>query len=251
MNKIKTIIVDDEQLAREIVKTYLSKRNEYELLAEASNGFEGIKLITELKPELVFLDIQMPKLNGFEMLELIEKPPNIIFTTAYDQYAIKAFEIHAVDYLLKPFSEERFFESLDRAYKFIASNSRQKNDYSKILNSKISSEEFLHRLVVKFGSKISLINVSDIIYIEAQDDYTMIYTSQGNFLKQKTMKFFEENLNPKDFLRIHRSYIIKIDLIKELEVYEKESYRVTLTNGKKLPVSKSGYVKVKELLNRS
>lgn len=249
MNKIRTIIIDDELLAREIIKTYLSKKNEFELIAEASNGFDGIKLITELKPDLVFLDIQMPKLNGFEMLELIEDPPIIIFTTAFDQYAIKAFEINAVDYLLKPFSEERFFESLERAQKLIYSQSNHIKDFTQILNSKTSSEEYLHRIVVKSGSKINLIDVEDIIYIEAQDDYTMLYTSKGNFLKQKTMKFFEENLNPNDFLRIHRSYIVKIDQIKEMEMFEKESYKVTLANGKKLPVSKSGYSKVKELLN--
>jgi len=248
-DKIKVLIVEDEKLAREIVKNYLKKFDNIDVVGECSNGFDALKQINEDKPDLVFLDIQMPKLTGFEMLEVLENPPVIIFTTAYDQYALKAFEVNATDYLLKPFSEERFNEAVQKAIKLLGNkNQVVKNleDLSKTLENK---EEFLERVVVKNGQKISIIPVGDIKYIEAQDDYTMLYTDKGNFLKQKTMKYFEGSLDPKDFIRIHRSYFVKVTQIKQIELFEKESYRVILNDGTKLPVSKSGYQKLKEILN--
>lgn len=248
MNKIKTIIIDDEVLARDIIKVFLSKHSEFELIGEASNGFDGIKQINELNPDLIFLDIQMPKLNGFEMLELIEQPPAIIFTTAFDQYALKAFDVNAMDYLLKPFSEERFSEALDKAKKIIGNLEETKKNFDKIINSNFKQKEFLERIVIKSGSKITFVPIDEIKYIEAQDDYTMLYTSKGKFLKQKTMKFFEESLNPENFVRIHRSYIVKVDEVKQLELLEKETYYVILNNGTKLSVSKTGYKKLKELI---
>ncbi|MCX7874776.1 MAG: LytTR family transcriptional regulator DNA-binding domain-containing protein [Melioribacteraceae bacterium] len=249
MEKIKTVIIDDEKLARDIIKNFLSTNNEFEIIAEASNGFEGIKLINELKPDLIFLDVQMPKINGFEMLELIENPPLIIFTTAFDQYAIKAFEINAIDYLLKPFSKERFNESLERIKKIHLENDKSKIEIFNKISNNLPNQENLERIVFKNGSKINVIDVENIIFIEAQDDYTMFYTKEGNFLKQKTMKYFEENLDPKKFIRTHRSYIVKLDQIKQIDIIEKESYQLTLFNSKKLPVSKSGYSKLKELFN--
>lgn len=248
MNKIKTLIIDDEQLGRDLIKAYLKKHEAIEVLAECSNGFDGIKQINELKPDLIFLDIQMPKLTGFEMLELIENPPVIIFTTAYDQYALKAFEVNATDYLLKPFSEERFNEALEKATKLLSNKILSDAKFKDTLKIADSRAESLERIVVKNQQKITLIPVEEIKYIEAQDDYTMLYTQKGNFLKQKTMKYFEENLNPKDFIRIHRSYIIKLSLLKQIDLLEKESYQVVLHDGKKLPVSKNGYAKLKELL---
>ncbi len=249
MKKIKTLIIDDEQLGRDLIKAYLAKNESIEVLAECSNGFDGIKQINELKPDLIFLDIQMPKLTGFEMLELIETPPVIIFTTAYDQYALKAFEVNATDYLLKPFSEERFNEALEKATRLLSNKILSDAKFNDILKVADSRTESLERIVVKNQQKITLIPVEDIKYIEAQDDYTMLYTQKGNFLKQKTMKYFEENLSPKDFIRIHRSYIIKLSLLKQIDLLEKESYQVVLHDGKKLPVSKSGYQKVKEIIN--
>jgi len=246
---IKVLIVEDEKLAREIVKNYLKKFDNIDVVGECSNGFDALKQINEDKPDIVFLDIQMPKLTGFEMLEVLENPPVIIFTTAYDQYALKAFEVNATDYLLKPFSEERFNEAVQKAIKLLENkNQVVKNleDLSKALENK---EEFLERVVVKNGQKISIIPIGDIKYIEAQDDYTMLYTDKGNFLKQKTMKYFEGSLDPKDFIRIHRSYFVKVTQIKQIELFEKESYRVILNDGTKLPVSKSGYQKLKEILN--
>lgn len=248
-NKIRTVIIDDENLARKIVKAYLKNYPNIEVIGECTNGFEGIKVINEMKPDLIFLDIQMPKLSGFEMLELLDKPPVIIFTTAYDQYALKAFEVNAVDYLLKPFSEERFRESIDKAILHIGDKGAQKEKIDKIIQHFDENTEFLERITYKSGPKISIIPIDKVQWIEAQDDYVMIHTTEGKFLKQKTMKFYEDHLNPNDFIRIHRSYIVKLTEIKQIELFEKESYRVVLKDGKTLPVSKTGYVKIKEIFN--
>jgi two-component system LytT family response regulator len=245
--KIKTIIIDDERLAREIIKSYLKKYNNVELLSECSDGFDGIKQINDLRPDLIFLDIQMPKLTGFEMLELLDEPPIIIFTTAFDQYALKAFEVNATDYLLKPFSEVRFTEALNKAIKLITNIPPVKQELDGLVKSVEKRNEFLDRVIIKSGQKIQIIPIEVIKYIEAQDDYTMLYTEKGNFLKQKTMKYFDEYLNHAEFIRIHRSYIVKLSAIKQIELFEKESYRVLLNDGVKLPVSKSGYQNLKEI----
>lgn len=247
-NKITVLIIDDEKLARDIIKKYLEQNEEVKILGECTNGFEGIKSINELKPDLIFLDIQMPKINGFEMLELLDYQPEIIFTTAFDQYAIKAFEVNATDYLLKPFSKERFDEALQKTIKKLNNSSLQKTDYEKLLTKINSTKEFLDRLVVKTFQKIVIIPVDKINYIEAQDDYVMIYTEFGKFLKQQKMKFYEEHLNVNEFIRVHRSYIINVNKVKQIELFEKESYKITLNNGDKIPVSKNGYVKLKEIM---
>ena len=246
--KIRAIIIDDETLGRDIIKNYLAKHDHIDLLAECSNGFDALKQINELKPDLIFLDIQMPKLTGFEMLELLEDPPVIIFTTAFDQYALKAFEVNATDYLLKPFSESRFAEALEKAIRLLNNKPESKQKLVDLARTIERRNEYLDRVVVKNGQKITIIPADDIIYIEAQDDYTMIHTATGNHLKQKTMKYFEENLDPAHFIRIHRSYIVKLTAVKQIELFEKESYRVILHNGSKLPVSKSGYQNLKEII---
>ncbi len=247
-NKIRTIIIDDEQLARSITKSYLSKHPEIEIVAECSNGFDAIKKINEEKPDLIFLDIQMPKINGFEMLELLEDPPAIIFTTAYDQFAIKAFEVSAVDYLLKPFSEERFNEALKKSYTYIQDKFQQDSAIKNIIKQNDERIEFLERVVIKEGAKISVLPVESIKWIEAQDDYVMINSEQGRFIKKKTMRYFENHLNENMFIRIHRSFIINADYIQHLEQKGKESYRLILKNGKELPVSKTGLTKLKNTL---
>ncbi|HEY6907042.1 MAG TPA: LytTR family transcriptional regulator DNA-binding domain-containing protein [Ignavibacteriaceae bacterium] len=245
--KLTAIIIDDEALGRQIVRKYLSAHAGTEILAECSNGFEGVKRINELSPDLVFLDIQMPRLNGFEMLELLDNPPVIIFTTAYDQYAIKAFEVNAADYLLKPFSAERFEEALEKAEQLLSNKSRQTDIVRELI--KHTQAEYLERIVIKEGPKIHIIPVDSVIYIEAQDDYVMIHSGEGKHLKQKTMKYFEEHLPPEDFIRIHRSYIVSIPRIKKIELIEKETYKLFLDGGTALPVSKSGYDKLKNILN--
>lgn len=248
INQINIVIIDDESLAREIIKKYLSKLTKTKILSECSNGFEGIKAINELKPDLIFLDIQMPKINGFEMLELIDDPPEIIFTTAFDQYAIKAFEVNAVDYLLKPFSEERFKEAIDKALSRLNNKAENGKKISKIVHYVDSSKEKLERVIVKTGSKINIIPIEKLNWIEAQDDYVMLHTSDGRFLKQKRMKFFEDNLDPAQFIRVHRSYIVRISFIKQVELFEKESYKLVLHDGNKIQVSKSGYAMLKDIL---
>jgi two-component system LytT family response regulator len=247
--KISTIIIEDEKLARDIIKKYIKAFPQIEILAECSNGFEGIKAINELKPDFIFLDIQMPKITGFEMLELLDEKPVIIFTTAYDQYALKAFEVNAIDYLLKPFSEERFGEAVEKALEKLNDKNKFVKEVNKLKTHLEEKEENLERVVVKNGAKISIIPIDKLNYLEAQDDYVMLYTDEGKFLKQKTMKYFEDHLNATDFIRIHRSYIIRLTKIKQLELFEKESYRAILTDGKSLPVSKSGYAKLKEFFN--
>lgn len=247
MEITKAIIIDDEPLAREIIKKYLKAFPEIEVVSECSNGFEGIKAINEYKPGIIFLDVQMPKISGFEMLELLDELPVVIFTTAFDQYALKAFEANAADYLLKPFSEERFKEAIAKASVFLSDKLKNRQIIDNVFEQMDKRQEFLERIVIKNGPKIHIIPVEKISYIEAQDDYVMLNTSEGRFLKQKTMKFFEDHLNPGEYIRIHRSYLVRLSEVKQIELFEKESYRVILSSGKMLPVSKSGYSKLKEI----
>lgn len=244
-DKLKTIIIDDEKLARDIVKKYASKIDALDIIDECGNGFDGIKAINSHKPDLIFLDIQMPKLNGFEMLELIEEKPKIIFTTAFDQYALKAFDVNAIDYLLKPFSEDRFGEAVNKVLNEQINISEEKVEK---LKSHIEEEtEYIDRVIVKQNQKINIIPIDKVVYFEAQDDYVMIHTDDGKFLKQKTMKYFEDHLDPKDFIRIHRSSIVNISRVKEIELFDKDSYKAVLKDGTKLSVSRSGYSKLKEI----
>lgn len=248
MGKIRALIIDDEKLAREIIKKYLEGKQNFELIGECSNGFEGLKIINEQKPDIVFLDVQMPKINGFEMLELLDEPPVIIFTTAFDQYALKAFEVNAADYLLKPFSLERFDEAVGRAQVYLKEKSGQAGVIKNLITHQENSIEYLQRIVIKDGSKITIVPTGEVKWIEAQDDYVMIYSTAGKFLKQKTMKYFEDHLSPKEFIRIHRSYIAALTQIKKIELLEKESYQVTLEDKTNLPMSKSGYDRLKEVI---
>ena len=240
---MKLIIIDDEPLAHSIVKEYLRGFPDLELVAECNDGFEGIKAIQQHKPDLIFLDIQMPKINGFEMLELIEDAPAVIFTTAFDEYAIKAFESNAIDYLLKPFSKERFGKAIQK-YQLQQNNS----SVEKVIETAAESPAQQNRVVVKDGSKIKIIPVHQIHYLEAADDYVKIISNDGNFLKKRTMAFFEKSLESFQFVRVHRSYIVNTQLITRIDAYEKESHLLLLTTGEKIPVSKAGYSKLKEVL---
>lgn len=248
MEKIKTLIIDDEKLARQIVRKYLEDKPEIEIIGECQNGFEAVKMIGELSPDLVFLDIQMPKINGFELLELIENPPAIIFSTAFDQYALKAFEVNAIDYLLKPFSKERFENALEKAVSRVKYSLNTSNDYSALKEQYEEETEYLNRIIVKKGGDIIIINTDHINFLEAQDDYVCVVTNDNKFLKQKTMKYYEQKLPPENFVRIHRSYIININSMKKIEPFEKESYQAVMKNGEKLPVSRSGYQKIKAIM---
>ena len=245
---IRVILIDDEPLARSLLRNYLDSIEEVEVIGEFGNGFDGLKAITNLKPDLVFLDIQMPKLNGFEMLELLDELPHIIFVTAYDQYAVKAFESNAVDYLLKPFSQERLLITFQKAKELIQ-NSAYNYPIKQLISDHEKHQETIDRIAVKTGTKIKIIFVEDIEYMESQDDYVMIYTVDGKYLKQKTMKYFENNLPNQSFIRVHRSYMVRVDFVEQIELYEKDSYMIKLKNGQTIPVSKSGYSRLRSSLN--
>lgn len=243
---MKAIIIDDEALARSMVKEYLAAYPGIEIVQECGDGFEGVKAIQQHQPDLIFLDIQMPKINGFEMLELVEQPPAVIFTTAFEEYAIKAFESRAVDYLLKPFSQERFDKAIQ---KWQQQNQQERRaDTQKLLDTPGVTPTQQNRVVLKDNGKIKIIPTSGIQYLEAADDYVKIHTPEGVFLKNKTMGYFENALDAQNFIRIHRSYIINVQLITRIDPYEKESHLAVLSIGLKLPVSKSGYAKLKQVL---
>lgn len=241
------ILIDDEPLARSIVKEYLQKHSDIDVIAECNDGFEGVKAVNQYHPDVMFLDIQMPKINGFEMLELLENPPAVVFTTAFDEYAIKAFETHAIDYLLKPFSQERFDKAVDKL-KSQTGLQQQKEATENLLQETPKLPAQTERIVVKNGGKIKIIPLASVQYLEAADDYVKIITPEGVFLKAKTMGFYEKNLPPDSFVRIHRSYIVNIQEITRIDPYEKESHLAILKSGARLPVSKNGYVKLKSIL---
>ena len=245
MKKIRTLIIEDEVPAREILQSYLKEIPEIEVIGEAQDGFSGIKAITELKPDLIFLDIQMPKLNGFEMLELIEERPEIIFTTAYDQFALKAFELNAVDYLMKPFHKERLAEAVQKAAEKLCKNVTNKPPLSEILAKKPENSAPISRIVVKKANAINIIPVDKIKYFASEDDYVMIHHTDGKALKQQTMKYYEDNLPKEQFVRVHRSYIVKISEIKKIEPYGKDNHVAILNSGERIPVSRSGFALLK------
>jgi two-component system, LytTR family, response regulator len=243
---IRTIIVDDEEPARLLLREYLSAHEEVKIIAECSNGLDAVKSITELKPDLVILDIQMPKLNGFEVLELVEQPPAIIFATAYNQFAVKAFEVHAADYLLKPFSKERLDEALSHAIEHMTkSKPLQTQTLAYAAGMKTTP---LERILIKDGSKVHIIPVERIDYIEAQDDYVAIKSDGKTHLKQERMSTLEKELDAQSFVRVHRSYIVNIERIARIELYAKDSRMAILKDGTKLLISRAGYDKLKELL---
>ena len=244
---IKTILIDDEPLARSLVKEYLQAYADIQIMQECNDGFEGVKAIMQHQPDLIFLDIQMPKINGFEMLELLEPAPSVIFTTAFDEYAIKAFEAHAIDYLLKPFSKERFDKAVQKWMSNRQQNTAQNNLQLLQENTQKHAEE-QHRVVVKNGSNIRIIPVQDILYIEAYDDYVKIFTKDAHHLKKKTMSHFEQVLSNTEFLRVHRSYIVQLNQITRIEPFEKNNHIALLKTGAKIPLSRSGYLKLKEVL---
>src|SRR6476620_5277450 len=244
---MKVVIIDDEMLARSIVKEYLQKHPQLELMQECADGFEGLKAIQQHQPDLIFLDIQMPKINGFEMLELIDQPPAIIFATAFDEYAIKAFEAHAIDYLLKPFNQERFEKAIKK-WREQKNNSAGEKQTKQLLDDVALTAPQNQRIVIKDGSKIKIIPVQDIFYLEAADDFVKVFTKEGYFLKNKTMGHFEQVLDPSQFVRSHRSYIVNLQQITRIDPYEKDNHVAILRSGAKVPVSRTGYPKLKSIL---
>lgn len=244
---IKVIIIDDEPLARAVVAEFLQDQPQFTVVAECSDGFAGFKAIQELTPDLIFLDVQMPKINGFEMLELLEHKPDIIFTTAFDEYAIQAFEKNAIDYLLKPFSKERFGKAIQKWTAWHKAKGIQQEQASSVFSLPEQPVQ-KERVVVKNGAAIKIIPVQDIEYLESADDFVKIHTRDGAFLKNKTMGYFEQTLNPNEFVRTHRSYLVSVTQITRLDPYEKDSFVAILKNGKKIPVSRTGYPRLKAVL---
>ncbi|HAN79328.1 MAG TPA: DNA-binding response regulator [Bacteroidales bacterium] len=245
MAKFTVVIVEDEEPAIQLLSGRLAERDDIEVLEVCTDGFAGYKAITKHNPDLIFLDIQMPKLTGFEMLELIDNPPRIIFTTAYNEFAVKAFEANAVDYLLKPYTKPRLFEAIDKAVKQLPTVEATKNLSRQVADSVTT----LARIVIKDAGIIKIIPAKDLLYVESQDDYVMLYTAEGRFLKNETMKFYENHLDAGQFVRVHRSYIVNIEAVYKLELFSKDSYILLLRNGAKISVSKAGYKKLKDVLN--
>ncbi|RCH56713.1 DNA-binding response regulator [Mucilaginibacter hurinus] len=244
----RALIIDDEPLARMVVMEYLQDfKDQIELIQECGDGFEGLKAIQQHQPDLIFLDVQMPKITGFEMLELVDQAPAVIFTTAFDEYAIKAFEAHAIDYLLKPFSKDRFNKAIEK-YIALSTDVKPVKQTEKLLEEVAHSPAQHERIVVKTGTKVKIIPVRDVLYLQADDDYVSIITPEGSYLKNKTMSFFEQTLDPRQFVRVHRSYILSVSEITRIDPYEKDSHLAILKSGAKIPVSKTGYGKLKQVL---
>jgi len=239
--------VDDEDLARQLLREYLEAEPGVEVVAECANGFEAVKAIGELKPDLIFLDVQMPKLDGFEVLELMESSSNVIFVTAYDQYAMKAFDAHAIDYLLKPFSTARLKTALDRARQRLAQRATAPPP-AELSAAARPPGHTLDRVVVKDGTKVHIIPIDKLDYVEAQDDYIGLRSEKKLYLKQQTISSIETQLDPKKFIRVHRSYILNLERIARIEPFTKDSRVAVLQDGTQIPVSRAGHVRLKELL---
>jgi two-component system LytT family response regulator len=242
---IRAVIVDDEELARNVVREFLADHPDIEVVAECANGFEAVRAVNDLEPDLLFLDIQMPKLDGFEVLELIGSEVEVLFVTAYDEYALRAFEVNALDYLLKPFSEERFGEALSRARERL---SRPPPGFDPDVAIGRDAEGLLDRVLIRNGPKVHVIGVDQIDYVRAQDDYVGIMVEGKEHLKHQTLGSLEKQLDPNRFVRIHRSTILNIDRLDRIELYSKDSYEAILKDGTELPISRAGYTRLKELI---
>ena len=239
----KVIIIDDEPLAADLVQEYLSEDRDFDIVDRCLDGFAGLKAIQEKKPDLVFLDVQMPRLTGFEMLELVEDKPAIIFTTAFDEFAFKAFEASALDYLLKPFSEERFEQAIK---KFKESPKALKEAAERIPLGESSSH--FERLVIKDGSRIRIIPYDRLQRMEADGDYVQIYSEQGHFAKKQTLSFYEKLLPETSFLRVHRSHIVNVSQIDRIDPYGKNDHIALLKDGNRIPISRKGFSHLKDVL---
>jgi two-component system LytT family response regulator len=255
---LRAVVVDDEAPARALMREFLAAHADVNVVAECANGFEAVKSIGELKPDLVFLDVQMPKLDGFEVLELLEPGPAVVFVTAYDAFALRAFEVHAVDYLLKPIGRDRLTEALVRVRERLAAASAPGASSApaapvtppaaELAASARPPGQHQERVIVRDGAKVHVIAVETIDYLEAQDDYVAIHAEGKSWLKQQTLAELAETLDPQRFVRVHRSYVLQVDRLARLEPYAKDSRVAVLRDGREIPVSRSGYQRLKELM---
>src|SRR5579884_2617709 len=248
--KIRTVLVDDEDLARQVLREYLSKEQDIEIAAECNNGFDAVKAVAEHKPELLFLDVQMPKLDGFEVLELIDREVAVVFVTAYDQYAMKAFDAAAVDYLLKPFDLNRFRTALDRVRRATAARIAP-SSAADLKRAAQPPGQYLSRIVIKDGARVHILPVAQIEYIEAQDDYVALHSGGKTYLKQQTISGLEASLDPALFIRVHRSFVVNLERVTKIEPYTKDTRIAILSGGAQVPVSRAGYMRLKELMEKS
>jgi two-component system LytT family response regulator len=243
---MRIVIVDDEPLARAVVREYAAAEPGLEVVAECANGFEAVKAVADLRPDLVLLDVQMPKLDGFEVLELLGRDQPVVFITAHDQYALRAFDVHAVDYLLKPFSAERFHEAMARARDRLRTQAPLPvEELARAARPKSGPAE---RVLIRDGAHVHVLPVETLDYVEAQDDYVAFKTAGKQYLKDQTLAAVEASLDPSRFVRIHRSYLLNIDRIARVELYAKDSRIAILRDGTRLPVSRAGYARLSQLL---
>ncbi len=246
---IRAILVDDEDLARQLLREYLSEEKDVEIVAECSNGFDAVKAIAQWKPDLAFLDVQMPKLDGFEVLELIDADLVVVFVTAYDQYAMKAFEAAAVDYLLKPFDASRLRTALEKVRRRLGERGPRLQAVE-LKQAARGPGQWPERIVVKDGARVHVIPIGQLEYAEAQDDYVALHSGGKSYLKQQTISSLEESLDPAKFVRVHRSFLINLECISKIEPYTKDSRLAILTGGAQVPVSRAGYLRLKEAMER-
>jgi len=243
---LRVVIVDDEEPARTVLREYLERAGGLEIVGECKNGFEAVKSVNDLAPDLLFLDIQMPKLNGFEVLELLGRDVAVVFVTAFDEHAIKAFEVNAVDYVLKPVSAERVAAALERARKRLTP--RESVAVANLVAAARPTGQFVSRIVVRHGARVHVIVPEKLDYAEAQDDYVSLHAEGKEHLKQQTLSDLEGSLDPARFVRIHRSYLLNLDRLSRIDSEGGEPKAVVLTDGTRLPLSRSGYGRLKGLL---
>jgi two-component system, LytTR family, response regulator len=248
--RLKALLVDDEELSRQLLREYLAGQSDIEIAGECANGFDAVKAIQELQPDIVFLDVQMPKLDGFEVLELIQTKAAIVFVTAYDQYATKAFDAAAVDYLLKPFDEARFLTALNRVRRRLAENANISIDPKQLKSAAKAPGQFAERIVVKDGTRVHIIPIRQVDFVEAQEDYVAIHTGGKTFLKQQTISSLEETLDASQYIRVHRSYIVSLEQVSKIEPYTRDSRIAVLKNGAQVPISRAGYLRLREAMER-
>jgi len=247
MTRLRLAIVDDEAPARQLLREYLHADADVEIVAECANGFEAVKAVTELHPDLLLLDVQMPKLNGFEVLELVGRDVAVVFTTAYDEYALKAFEVHAIDYLLKPFGPERLHEALATA------RQRVRFTPSPVSTGQMATDArppgaWISRIVIRDGANVHVVPLDKVDYVEAQDDYVSVRVGDKSLLKEQPLADLERQLDPQRFVRVHRSFLMNLDRLSRIELASKDSRIAVLKDGRQLPVSRAGYARLKELL---
>jgi len=248
MEKIKALIVDDEELGRKIIREYLESHPEVDVMAECGDAFQALEAVERHKPDLLFLDIQMPEVNGFELLEMLDTVPRIVFSTAYDQYALQAFEINAVDYLLKPYVQSRFDLAVERAVEDIRQERFDNDKIEHLLRHLDSQKTCLDRILVKQSGKIVILHAEDIGWIESVEDYVNLHTSKGSFLVLQAIRRLETRLDPERFIRVHRSYMVNLEAVQELEPWTNGRLKCLMKDGKEVITSRAGAKRLKKLM---